>query len=93
MANALLCCLLLTIVRLTLSEDAKSKVVKIDQGLVKGYQSSEGDFFVYYGIPYASAPTGPNKFKVDIKIFYNFHQQIKQYYLACNPSRLLTFDW
>ncbi|KAJ0181320.1 hypothetical protein K1T71_003405 [Dendrolimus kikuchii] len=39
-----------------------SKIVKIAQGAVEGYRESD-DIFAFYGIPYASAPTGPNRFK------------------------------
>ncbi|CAH2093604.1 unnamed protein product [Euphydryas editha] len=38
------------------------RIINTDQGPVKGYRANEG-FFVFYGIPYATAPTGPNKFK------------------------------
>ncbi|XP_023942387.2 esterase FE4-like [Bicyclus anynana] len=40
-----------------------SKTVTIDQGPVKGYRSPKGDVFVFYGIPYATAPTGTQKFR------------------------------
>ncbi|CAH2093602.1 unnamed protein product [Euphydryas editha] len=38
------------------------RIINIDQGPVKGYRATEGHF-VFHGIPYATAPTGPNKFK------------------------------
>ncbi|XP_045770453.1 venom carboxylesterase-6-like [Maniola jurtina] len=43
--------------------EPSSRLVNIDQGAVKGYMASEGDVFVFYGIPYATAPTGDQKFR------------------------------
>ena len=45
-----------------------SRVVNIDQGAVRGYRPQDEDYFVFYGIPYATAPTGPNKFLVSNNI-------------------------
>ncbi|XP_050353347.1 venom carboxylesterase-6-like [Nymphalis io] len=42
--------------------DQPWRIVSTDQGPVKGYKSPEGHF-VFYGIPYATTPIGPNKFK------------------------------
>ncbi|XP_047538046.1 venom carboxylesterase-6-like [Vanessa atalanta] len=42
--------------------DQSWRIVSTDQGPVKGYRAPEGHF-VFYGIPYATTPIGPNKFK------------------------------
>ncbi|XP_052753638.1 para-nitrobenzyl esterase-like [Galleria mellonella] len=47
-------------------DEAESKIVRILQGSVRGYKDPEADIFVFYGIPYAKAPTGPNKFKAPL---------------------------
>ncbi|XP_030027704.2 esterase FE4 [Manduca sexta] len=43
--------------------DEGSRVVRLAQGPVRGYRDPQGDLFAFYSVPYASAPTGPNKFK------------------------------
>ncbi|GBP82919.1 hypothetical protein EVAR_25552_1 [Eumeta japonica] len=43
----------------------EARVVRIAQGSVRGYRHPTGDFYAFYGIPYATAPTGSLKFKVD----------------------------
>ncbi|GBP72729.1 Esterase-6 [Eumeta japonica] len=43
--------------------DDNSRIVHTAQGAVKGYRDHKGYFYGYYGIPYATAPTGPHKFK------------------------------
>ncbi|XP_013196054.2 venom carboxylesterase-6 [Amyelois transitella] len=40
----------------------ESLEVKITQGTVRGYKKIGSDVFVFYGIPYATAPTGRQKF-------------------------------
>ena len=58
-----------------LTTSLKDRVVNIDQGPVRGYQPEGEDYFAFYGIPYATAPTGPNKFKVSYnKIFLLCHK-------------------
>ena len=42
----------------------QSLVINIPQGPVRGYRGPEGHYFVFYGIPYATAPKGHDKFKV-----------------------------
>ncbi|CAG9782833.1 unnamed protein product [Diatraea saccharalis] len=44
------------------SEKNVERVVRTPQGPVRGYKDSEDDIFVFYGVPYATAPTGPRKF-------------------------------
>ncbi|GBP72736.1 Esterase B1 [Eumeta japonica] len=45
------------------AHDDGSRVVRIAQGPVRGYKYPNGDFYAFYGIPYATAPTGPLKFR------------------------------
>lgn len=47
------------------SDDVKFRIVNTTSGPVKGYKSSRGDFFAFFGVPYATAPTGIHKFKVN----------------------------
>ena len=47
-----------------LTTSLKDRVVHIDQGPVRGYQPEGEDYFAFYGIPYATAPTGLSKFGV-----------------------------
>lgn len=42
----------------------ESKLVNIKQGPVKGYKDPDFDVFCFYGIPYATTPTGADRFKV-----------------------------
>ncbi|CAH1643303.1 unnamed protein product [Spodoptera littoralis] len=39
--------------------------VKIAQGTLRGRKNPEKDVFVFYNVPYATAPVGKNKFKTD----------------------------
>nr|ARM65383.1 putative antennal esterase CXE12 [Ectropis obliqua] len=49
------------------AEDAKeSKVVYIAQGPVRGYKDPSSGVYFYQSIPYATAPTGVNKFKAPL---------------------------
>ncbi|XP_046964417.1 esterase FE4-like isoform X2 [Vanessa cardui] len=45
-----------------LADQTDWRIVNIDQGPVKGYRAPHGNI-VFYGIPFATTPTGPNKFK------------------------------
>ncbi|CAG9782834.1 unnamed protein product [Diatraea saccharalis] len=48
---------------LTQSSAQESKLVNINQGPIIGYKAEGADVFAFYNIPYATAPTGPHKFK------------------------------
>ncbi|CAH0722796.1 unnamed protein product, partial [Brenthis ino] len=50
------------------SEDTNSKLVNITQGPVRGYKDPNEDITVFYSIPYAKAPTGPDKFKAPLRV-------------------------
>ncbi|XP_050673223.1 esterase 6-like [Leptidea sinapis] len=45
---------------------ADELTVKLKQGYVQGYLDPDGGFYAFYGIPYATAPTGDNKFKAPL---------------------------
>lgn len=53
---------LLTAVASNADED--SLTVELTQGHVKGYKEEGKNYYAFYGIPYATAPTGGDKFKV-----------------------------
>ncbi|XP_023955056.2 esterase FE4 [Bicyclus anynana] len=55
---ALLCCQ-----GIALCSGQESRLVEIAQGPVKGYKDTEYDIYTFYDIPYATAPTGLDRFK------------------------------
>ncbi|XP_013148740.1 PREDICTED: venom carboxylesterase-6-like [Papilio polytes] len=60
-------CILLVALIIVGRGDAKEAwLVNTDQGPVRGYKAPGDDVFVFYGIPYATAPTGRNKYKVPL---------------------------
>lgn len=63
-SNMLFVTILLCLAAFTLGEKTESKIVQIDQGPVRGYKSSEANIFEFTGIPYATAPTGTDRYKV-----------------------------
>lgn len=42
----------------------EARLVHTTQGPVVGYKEPGDNVFVFHGIPYATAPTGENKYKV-----------------------------
>lgn len=62
------------------AQTSESRDVTIDQGPVRGYKAPGSNVFDFYGIPYATAPTGTNKFKV--RIFF---------ILLIKPFRLIYY--
>lgn len=44
--------------------------ITTDQGVVRGYNSSNEYIYEFYGIPFATAPKGLFKFQVGIYIYY-----------------------
>ncbi|CAF4916339.1 unnamed protein product [Pieris macdunnoughi] len=48
------------------ANEEPSLLVKIQQGPVKGYKLPNFDVFAFYGIPYATAPTGVNRFRAPL---------------------------
>lgn len=49
-----------------LNNDFKDVLIE-EQGIVRGYKSDADDVFSFYGIPYATTPSGDDKFKVSFK--------------------------
>nr|QIJ96707.1 carboxylesterase [Glyphodes pyloalis] len=47
-------------------DDREERIVRIEQGPVRGYKEKGDSIFTFYGIPYASAPTGKDKFKAPL---------------------------
>ncbi|CAG9576036.1 unnamed protein product [Danaus chrysippus] len=47
------------------TEERESLLVQTNSGLVRGYKDPKEDVFVFLGIPYATAPTGAQRFKVN----------------------------
>ncbi|XP_023955057.2 esterase FE4 [Bicyclus anynana] len=45
------------------SSGHESRLVELAQGPVKGYKDKEFDIYTFYDIPYATAPTGLDRFK------------------------------
>ncbi|KAI8421869.1 hypothetical protein MSG28_009801 [Choristoneura fumiferana] len=43
-----------------------SKLVTISQGSIRGYRNAEHDIYEFFGIPYATAPTGIQRFKAPL---------------------------
>lgn len=50
----------------TSTENDQWRLVELGQGAVRGYKDPDLDIFSFYGIPYAKAPTGTDRFKVII---------------------------
>uniref|UniRef100_A0A1L8D6M6 Carboxylic ester hydrolase n=1 Tax=Plutella xylostella TaxID=51655 RepID=A0A1L8D6M6_PLUXY len=63
---ALLCVLELSYILADVQESVQSKVVKISSGPVRGYKDKKTGIYEFYGIPYASAPTGEDRFKAPL---------------------------
>ncbi|XP_045451203.1 juvenile hormone esterase-like [Melitaea cinxia] len=51
---------------LVLCNVTPSRIVNLTQGPVRGYKDKNLDVFIFYGIPYATAPTGQDKFKAPL---------------------------
>ncbi|KAI5642275.1 carboxylesterase family domain-containing protein [Phthorimaea operculella] len=49
-----------------LAQAEDSRTVVIEQGPVRGYKDPEGGHFVFSNIPYATAPTGKDRFKAPL---------------------------
>ncbi|GBP34426.1 Esterase FE4 [Eumeta japonica] len=54
---------LLTISQCFLIAHGQYRDIEIDQGTVRGYKHATRDLYAFHGIPYATAPTGRDKFK------------------------------
>lgn len=67
MKTVLVCVCLVACVASAQGEARESRTVQTAQGPVRGYKNDE--VFEFHGIPYATAPTGPNRFGVSHYIF------------------------
>ncbi|KPJ13741.1 Para-nitrobenzyl esterase [Papilio machaon] len=56
----------LALILVAIGESKEVRQLNIAQGPVRGYKDAGDDVFVFYGIPYATAPTGPNKYKAPL---------------------------
>nr|CAJ2313416.1 Carboxylic ester hydrolase [Metisa plana] len=74
------------------AEERASRVVSTTQGPVRGYRRPHTSYYAFYSIPYATAPTGHQKFKAPLspptweKIF-----DAKEEYIIC-PQNLMFMD-
>ncbi|KAI5642276.1 carboxylesterase family domain-containing protein [Phthorimaea operculella] len=59
-------CVVLGVIFCALAQAEDSRTVVIEQGPVRGYKDPEGGHFVFYNIPYATAPTGKDRFKAPL---------------------------
>ncbi|KAM3955322.1 esterase FE4 [Aphomia sociella] len=66
MLRFLILCVLVSAIR---SEEGKGKrIVDLDEGPVVGDKYWNGDFYEFYGIPYATAPSGRDRFKAPLPV-------------------------
>lgn len=60
-------CIFTVVVDVSSNEAEEFRIVQTAQGPVKGYKNRETGLFSFMNIPYATAPTGPYRFKVKIQ--------------------------
>ncbi|XP_013148722.1 PREDICTED: para-nitrobenzyl esterase-like [Papilio polytes] len=60
------CAIFVALTLVAIGESKEVKQLNIAQGPVRGYKDAADDVFVFYGIPYATAPTGTNKYKAPL---------------------------
>nr|ARM65392.1 putative antennal esterase CXE21 [Ectropis obliqua] len=69
----------------------ESRVVRITQGPVRGYKDPDSGVYFFQGIPYATAPTGPNRYKAPLPPptwMYTLEAESKN--IACPQA---AFQW
>lgn len=44
--------------------------VNTTEGVIEGDKAVDGDYYVFYGVPYAGNTDGNNRFKVSVKAFF-----------------------
>lgn len=76
-AKMLKCAIFVALILVAIGESKEVKQLDIAQGPVRGYKDASDDVFVFYGIPYATAPTGPNKCKVFFVFTLNYSVTIE----------------
>ncbi|XP_022817698.1 esterase FE4-like [Spodoptera litura] len=74
-----------------LAEDVK--IVSLDIGDLRGEKYWQGDFYEFYGVPYATAPTGRDKFKAPLPVKpWKGIKDAKDQYISCEQIYLLEDD-
>lgn len=48
--------------------------VNTTEGAVEGFKTLIGDYYEFYGIPYAGPTDGHNRFKVSVHVYINIHK-------------------
>ncbi|XP_028164297.1 uncharacterized protein LOC114355565 [Ostrinia furnacalis] len=66
MRSGLVLCLCLCLGARGEGGEREARLVRSPQGPVKGYKDPGDSIFVFYGIPYATAPTGADRFKAPL---------------------------
>nr|AIY69029.1 carboxyl/choline esterase [Chilo suppressalis] len=66
MARLLLVLFLTALYKSVLCEEQESRIVQISQGPVRGYKDHEENLYTFFGIPYATAPTGQDRYKAPL---------------------------
>ncbi|KAI5638923.1 carboxylesterase family domain-containing protein [Phthorimaea operculella] len=59
-------CIVLGAIFCAIAQAEDSRTVVIEHGPVRGYKDPEGGYFVFYNIPYATAPSGKDRFKAPL---------------------------
>ncbi|CAK1550133.1 unnamed protein product [Leptosia nina] len=50
------------------ADEEDFRIIKLDSGLVRGNKYWNGDYYEFYGIPYATAPSGRDRFKAPLPV-------------------------
>ncbi|KAI5642819.1 carboxylesterase family domain-containing protein [Phthorimaea operculella] len=64
-------------------DDKKYRKVDIDEGAVVGEKYWDGDFFEFYGVPYATVPTGRDRFKGPLSV------KPREHVLGANNKKIM----
>ncbi|KAI5642277.1 carboxylesterase family domain-containing protein [Phthorimaea operculella] len=59
-------CVLAITCALAQTEDRNSRTVEVQQGKIRGYRDPEGGLYTFHNVPYATAPTGKDRFKAPL---------------------------
>ncbi|KOB58168.1 Carboxylesterase, partial [Operophtera brumata] len=76
------------------NDERESKLVNTAQGAVRGYKDTEHGIFAFQSIPYATAPTGPNRFKSSVTMpgLMRFNSNMQEDCLIANVYIPVTED-
>ncbi|XP_075983029.1 carboxylic ester hydrolase-like [Anticarsia gemmatalis] len=50
------------------ARETEEKIVELDVGVIRGEKYWNGDFFEFYGVPYATVPTGRDRYKAPLPL-------------------------